>query len=102
MRSLHEIIRRPVITEKGLLNRESSTQKTAGTLVFVVADDASKTEIKEAVQRAFNVKVADVRTANFLGKERRRGKFSGYKPDWKKAYVRLRAGEKLPDYAQSV
>jgi large subunit ribosomal protein L23 len=102
MRSLHEIIRRPVITEKGLTNRETSTKKTAGTLVFVVADDASKTEIKEAVQRAFNVKVADVRTANFLGKERRRGKFTGYKPDWKKAYVRLRAGEKMPDYAQSV
>ena len=102
MRALHEIIRRPVITEKGLNNREAATDKTAGTLVFVVADDASKTEIKEAVQRAFNVKVADVRTANFLGKERRRGKFTGFKPDWKKAYVRLKAGEKMPDYAESV
>ncbi|MBV9670184.1 MAG: 50S ribosomal protein L23 [Acidobacteriales bacterium] len=97
MRSLHEIIRRPVITEKGLLNKE-----TAGTLVFVVAEDAGKTEIKEAVERAFKVKVADVRTANFAGKERRRGKFAGYKPDWKKAYVRLRAGEKMPEYAESV
>jgi len=102
MRALHEIIRRPVITEKGLLNKETSTEKTAGTLVFVVADNASKTEIKEAVQKAFNVKVADVRTANFAGKERRRGKFTGFKPDWKKAYVRLRAGEKMPEYAESV
>ena len=99
---MHEIIRRPVITEKGLLNKETSTEKTAGTLVFVVADNASKTEIKEAVQKAFNVKVADVRTANFAGKERRRGKFTGFKPDWKKAYVRLRAGEKMPEYAESV
>ena len=102
MRALHEIIRRPVITEKGLLNKETSTEKTAGTLVFVVADNASKTEIKEAVQKAFNVKVAEVRTANFAGKERRRGKFTGFKPDWKKAYVRLRAGEKMPEYAESV
>ena len=97
MRSLHEIIRRPVITEKGLTAKENE-----GTLVFVVANDATKTEIKEAVQKAFNVKVADVRTANFVGKERRRGKFTGFKPDWKKAYVRLREGEKMPDYAESV
>jgi large subunit ribosomal protein L23 len=102
MRALHQIIRRPVITEKGLTNREAATAKTAGTLVFVVAEDATKTEIKEAVQKAFNVKVDDVRTANFAGKERRRGKFAGYKSDWKKAYVRLKAGEKLPEYAQSV
>ena len=102
MRALHEIIRRPVITEKGLLNKETSTKKTAGTLVFVVAENATKTEIKEAVQKAFQVKVAEVRTANFVGKERRRGKFTGYKADWKKAYVRLRAGEKMPDYAEHV
>ncbi len=101
MRALHEILRRPVITEKGLTNKENSTGKTAGTLVFVVAESATKTEIKEAVQRAFSVKVAEVRTANFVGKERRRGKFAGYKPDWKKAYVRLRAGEKVPDYAET-
>jgi large subunit ribosomal protein L23 len=102
MRALYEIIRRPVITEKGLLNKETSTKKTAGTLVFVVAENATKTEIKEAVQKAFQVKVAEVRTANFVGKERRRGKFTGYKADWKKAYVRLRAGEKMPDYAEHV
>ena len=64
MKSAYQIIRRPVITEKGLNNREATTDKTAGTLVFVVAENASKTEIKEAVQKAFNVKVADVRTAN--------------------------------------
>ena|SRR5579884_3619810 len=97
MRTLHEIIRRPVITEKGLTAKENE-----GTLVFVVANNATKTEIKEAVQKAFKVKVAEVRTANFPGKERRRGKFAGFKADWKKAYVRLKAGEKMPDYAESV
>jgi large subunit ribosomal protein L23 len=46
------------------------------------------------------VKVADVRTANNVGKLRRRGKFSGYRSDWKKAYVRLKAGEKIPEYSE--
>jgi large subunit ribosomal protein L23 len=97
MKSAYQIIRRPVITEKGL-----GAKETEGTLVFEVAAAATKTEIKEAVQKVFKVKVADVRTANFLGKERRRGKFSGYRPDWKKAYVRLKAGEKMPEYAENV
>ncbi len=97
MKSAYQIIRRPVITEKGL-----GAKETEGTLVFEVAADATKTEIKEAVQKAFKVKVEGVRTATFQGKERRRGKFSGYRPDWKKAYVRLKAGKKLPEYAENV
>ncbi len=97
MKSAYQIIRRPVITEKGL-----GVKETEQTLVFEVAAGATKTEIKEAVQKIFNVKVNDVRTANFFGKERRRGKFSGYRPDWKKAYVRLKAGEKMPEYAENI
>ena len=97
MKSAYQIIRRPVITEKGLAIKE-----TQNTLVFQVASQASKTEIKQAVQSIFKVKVASVRTANFVGKERRRGKFSGFRPDWKKAYVRLKAGEKMPEYAQNM
>ena len=97
MKSAYQIIRRPVITEKGL-----GVKETEGTLVFEVAADATKSEIKEAVQKVFKVKVEGVRTANFVGKERRRGKFAGYRPDWKKAYVRLKAGEKLPEYAENV
>jgi large subunit ribosomal protein L23 len=97
MRSAYQIIRRPVITEKGLDIKEKQN-----TLVFQVASKASKTEIKEAVQTIFKVKVASVRTANYPGKERRRGKFAGYRPDWKKAYVRLRSGEKMPEYAQNL
>ncbi len=96
MPTLYEIIRRPLITEKGLAATEAE-----GMLVFDVAPGASKTEVKQAVEALFKVKVLNVRTANVLGKERRRGKFSGYKPDWKKAYVRLKEGEKMPEYVSN-
>jgi len=97
MKSPYQIIRKPVITEKGLAVKERE-----GTLVFQVAPSATKTEIKQAVQAIFKVKVDSVRTANFPGKERRRGKFVGHRPDWKKAYVRLKTGEKMPEYAQNL
>jgi large subunit ribosomal protein L23 len=97
MKSAYQIIRRPVITEKGLGAKESEA-----TLVFEVSSKASKTEIKNAVQSIFKVKVDTVRTANFAGKERRRGKFTGYRPDWKKAYVRLKEGQKMPEYAENL
>jgi large subunit ribosomal protein L23 len=97
MKSAYQIIRRPVITEKGLGVKESEA-----TLVFEVSSKASKTEIKNAVQSIFKVKVEAVRTANFVGKERRRGKFTGYRPDWKKAYVRLKEGQKMPEYAENL
>ena len=97
MKSAYQIIRRPIITEKGLGIKELQR-----TLVFEVAARATKTEVKEAVQSIFKVKVDAVRTANFPGKERRRGRFTGYRPDWKKAYVRLKQGEKMPEYAQNL
>lgn len=97
MATLYTTIRRPLITEKALTTRE-----TEGSLVFEVAAEATKTEVRQAVEKLFNVKVASIRTANVEGKERRRGKFSGYKADWKKAYVRLKAGEKVPDFAAEI
>ena len=97
MKSAYQIIRRPVITEKGL-----GVKETESTLVFEVAAKATKTEVKEAVQSIFKVKVDSVRTANYVGKERRRGKFTGFRPDWKKAYVKLKPGEKMPEYAQNL
>jgi large subunit ribosomal protein L23 len=97
VKSAYQIIRRPVITEKGLGVKENE-----GTLVFEVASQATKTEVKEAVQKIFKVKVDSVRTSNFQGKERRRGKFAGYRSDWKKAYVKLKSGEKMPEYAQNL
>lgn len=97
MPTVYNVIRRPLITEKALITRE-----VEGSLVFEVALDASKTEIKQAVEKLFNVKVASIRTASILGKERRRGRFSGFLPDWKKAYVKLKAGEKVPDFAAEI
>ncbi len=97
MPTLYTVIRRPLITEKGL-----GAKETQGTLVFEVAPSATKTEVKEAVEALFKVKVAAVRTSNFAGKERRRGKYAGFRPDWKKAYVKLKDGEKLPEYVSNL
>lgn len=92
-----QVIRRPIITEKGL-----GVKETQHTVVFEVAADATKTEIREAVQKIFKVKVAAVRTAIFHGKFRRRGRAEGHRRDWKKAYVRLQAGEKMIEYADNL
>ncbi|MBZ5703695.1 MAG: 50S ribosomal protein L23 [Acidobacteriia bacterium] len=92
-----QIIRRPIITEKGL-----GVKETQHTVVFEVAAHATKTQIKEAVQQIFKVKVEGVRTANFFGKMRRRGQSEGYRRDWKKAYVKLAAGEKMIEYAENL
>ena len=89
MKSAYQIIRRPVITEKGLAIKENQN-----TLVFQVAKEATKIEIREAVQSNFKVKVHSVRTALYPGKEHRRGKVAGYRPDWKKAFVRLNLARK--------
>lgn|ERR1700730_8066706 len=94
---LYQVIKRPIITEKGL-----GVKETQHTVVFEVASDATKTEIKEAVQKVFKVKVDHVRTANFHGKFRRRGRAEGFRSDWKKAYVRLAAGEKMIEYADNI
>jgi len=94
---LYQVIRRPIITEKGL-----GVKETQHTVVFEVAQGATKTEIKEAVQRIFKVKVDHVRTAVFHGKLRRRGRSEGFRSDWKKAYVRLAPGEKMIEFAENV
>ena len=93
--TLHEVIRRPLVTEKGVTKKDAEQ-----TLCFEVALDANKVQVKQAVEKLFKVKVAEVRTANMDGKLRRRGRFAGYRSDWKKAYVRLKKGEKVPDFAE--
>jgi large subunit ribosomal protein L23 len=95
MKSPYEIIRRPVITEKGQQIKELQR-----TLVFEVAVDANKREIKQAVETVFGVKVDRVRTVSMPGKFRRRGARGGYRRDWKKAYVRLKPGEKMVEYLE--
>ena len=91
----YQVIRRPLVTEKGVDKKDSER-----TLCFEVSPDANKTQVKAAVEKLFKVKVAEVRTANFEGKARRRGRFVGYRSDWKKAYVKLKAGQKVPDFAE--
>src|SRR5262245_22070057 len=97
MNAIYQVIKRPVITEKGLALKEDER-----TLCFVVDDNASKQQIQEAVERLFKVKVQKVRTMVVPGKERRRGKYSGYRSDWKKAYVTLREGEKMIEYGENL
>jgi len=92
--NVFDVIRRPLITEKGHLKRE-----TERTLCFEVHQEANKIEIRQAVETVFKVKVEQVRTSLTAGKNRRKGKFTGYAADWKKAYVRLAEGSKLPEYA---
>lgn len=93
--NIYQVISRPIITEKGLAAKDEQR-----TLCFEVHPDATKTEVKEAVQQLFKVKVESVRTANFPGKERRRGRLVGYQKDWKKAFVKLKSGEKMIEYAE--
>ena len=95
MNSIMDVIKRPIVTEKGVTKKDDHR-----TLCFQVSVDANKTEIRHAVEAAFKVKVAEVRTSMTAGKLRRRGKFSGYRADWKKAWVVLKAGEKMPEYAE--
>ena len=92
---LTEVIRRPLITEKTTTMREDGK-----TVVFEVARNANKIDIRKAVEHLFGSKVESVKTLLTHGKEKRQGKFSGHRPDSKKAYVRLRDGEKLPEFLQ--
>ena len=93
--NIYDVVKKPIVTEKGVAKKDAER-----TLCFEVAADANKTEIRNAVQTLFKVKVAEVRTSTTAGKLRRRGKFSGYRADWKKAYVRLKTGQKMPEYAE--
>ncbi|HKE21794.1 MAG TPA: 50S ribosomal protein L23 [Bryobacteraceae bacterium] len=93
--TIYDVLRRPLVTEKGVEKKENER-----TLCFEVAVDATKTQVKAAVEKLFKVKVAEVRTSNLEGKLRRRGRFAGYRPDWKKAYVKLKKGEKVPEFAE--
>jgi large subunit ribosomal protein L23 len=93
--TIYEVIKRPIVTEKGVAKKDSER-----TLCFEVANEANKVMVKAAVETLFKVKVADVRTSNQVGKLRRRGRFAGYRSDWKKAYVRLKVGQKMPEYTE--
>ncbi|HSG00187.1 MAG TPA: 50S ribosomal protein L23 [Vicinamibacterales bacterium] len=89
------VIRRPLVTEKTTRARE-----TGEVVVFEVAVGATKVDIKRAVEKLFGSKVASVRTSIAHGKFKRQGRFIGQRPDWKKAWVRLKEGEKVPEFME--
>jgi large subunit ribosomal protein L23 len=101
MRTVWDIIKAPVITEKALIAKEES-QDGKQLLTFRVDKQATKPEIKSAVEKIFAVEVECVRTVNYLGKNVRRGRHEGRRPSWKKAYVTLKEGQKPFDYGESI
>jgi large subunit ribosomal protein L23 len=103
MRSAQSIIKRPLLTEKSARLRETGGAASApaeGTsyaqkVVFEVARDANKVEVRAAVEALFKVSVAHVRTIVVRGKQKRIGRFSGQRPSWKKAFVTLKPGDNI-------
>jgi large subunit ribosomal protein L23 len=90
-----DVLRRPLITEKTSIIREDGR-----TIVFHVAADANKIEIKRAIEQLLGAKVESIRTAIAHGKMKRQGRFIGQRSDWKKAYVKLREGAKMPEFLE--
>ena len=102
-----DILKAPIVTEKSVILKEESTdensgRKTGQVLTFRVERTAGKLDIKNAVEEIFNVKVASVRTVQYEGKIKRRGRQEGRRPNWKKAYVTLKKGEPMVDYAEAI
>lgn len=87
------IVIAPIITEKSEKQMERQN-----TYTFKVSINANKIEIKHAIERIFAVKVTDVNTIRMMGKPKRLGRYSGKRPDWKKAIVTLRAGDKISEF----
>ena len=90
-----EVIISPLITEKAEMGRVQAEM-----LCFRVHLKATKTDVKNAVRSIFNVEVDSVRTARYVGKMRRQGRYQGRRPNWKKAYVKLKPGQKPVEYTQ--
>lgn len=101
-----DILKSPVVTEKSVLLKEDSTdaedRNQGQVLTFRVDRKADKTEIRQAVEEIFSVKVAKVRTVHYEGKMKKRGRYEGRRPNWKKAYVTLKKGEPTVDYAEAI
>ena len=90
--SVYDVIRYPLITEKSTILGEGGDRQI---VAFKVNVDVNKNQVKEAVEKIFEVQVDQVRTARIHGKIRRQGRTSGKRPDWKKAYVTLKPGHKI-------
>jgi large subunit ribosomal protein L23 len=98
-----DILKSPVITEKSVLLKEQTSEEgDAQILSFRVERKATKEDIRRAVEEIFSVKVSKIRTVNYEGKIKKRGRYEGRRASWKKAYVTLQKGEPLVDYAEAI
>jgi len=102
-----DILKSPIVTEKSVILKEDSSdednnRKVGQVLTFRVDKKATKGDIKGAIEEIFNVKVAQVRTVLYEGKMKRRGRVEGRRAGFKKAYVTLRKGEPMVDYAEAI
>ena len=93
--NLTDVIRRPLVTEKTSILREDGR-----TIVFQVAPGSNKIEIRHAVEQLLGAKVASIRTSIAHGKVKRQGRYAGRRSDWKKAFVKLREGQKMPEFLE--
>lgn len=103
-----DVLKSPIVTEKSVILKEISSdesdedRKEGQVLTFRVDRKAGKEEISKAVEEIFNVKVSKVRTVQYEGKMKKRGRYEGRRASWKKAYVTLKKGEPMVDYAEAI
>lgn len=103
-----DVLKSPLITEKSVILKEESSQEdnedrnNGQVLTFRVNRLAGKNDIKRAVEEVFNVKVSKIRTVQYEGKMKKRGRYEGRRASWKKAYVTLKKGEPFVDYAEAI
>ena len=105
--SVWDILKSPVVTEKSVLLKEESSEEDSDrnlgqVLTFRVDRKAGKDDIRRAIEEVFSVKVAKIRTVHYEGKMKKRGRYEGRRPSWKKAYVTLKKGEPFVDYAEAI
>jgi len=105
--SVWDILKSPVVTEKSVLLKEESSEEDndrnlGQVLTFRVDRKAGKDDIRRAIEEIFSVKVAKIRTVHYEGKMKKRGRYEGRRPSWKKAYVTLKKGEPFVDYAEAI
>jgi len=100
--NIWDVLKAPVVTEKSVLLKETIDLEAQQVLTFKVAKQASKDDIRNAVEEIFGVKVDSIRTMHYRGKMKRQGRYEGRRADWKKAYVTLKKGEPHVDYAEAI
>ncbi len=102
--SVWDVLKTPLVTEKSVLLKEASSgdDESGQILTFRINTKAGKNDIRRAVEEIFGVKVDKIRTIQYQGKMKKRGRYEGRRASWKKAYVTLQKGEPFVDYAEAI